>query len=51
MLDKDNNYEDMEAITIRVIKILLKSKVLMEDIMNISGKTEEEINKIKEMEE
>ena len=51
MLDKDNNYEDMEAITIRVIKILLKSKVLMDDIMNISGKTEEEINKIKEMEE
>ena len=41
----------MEAMTVRVVKILLESKVPMEDIIHISKKTEEEINKIREMED
>ena len=45
----NNNYEDMEQIAINVVKILLKGNVPMEDIMHISGKTEEEIKKISEM--
>ena len=45
----DYDYEDMEKITINVIKILLRGNVPMEDIMHISGKTEEEIMKIAEI--
>ena len=48
-MTKDYDYEDMETITINVVKILLKGKVPMEDIINISGKTEEEINEIAQM--
>lgn len=48
MNEKINNYDDMETIAINVVKILLKGNVAMEDIMHLSGKTEEEILKIKE---
>ena len=48
MSEKVYNYDDMEAISVDVVKILLKGKVAMEDIMHLSGKTEEEILKIKE---
>lgn len=48
-IKRDNDYEDMEVVTVNVIKILLKGNVPMEDIMNISGKTEEEINEIAKM--
>ena len=47
MNEKINNYDDMETIAINVVKILLKGNVAMEDIMHLSGKTEEEILKIK----
>lgn len=50
-MKNNNDYEDMEAVTINVVKILLKGNVPMEDIMNISKKTEEEIKKIAEMED
>ena len=50
-LNKNNNCENIEEITIRVIKFLLNSNVPMEDIVHISGKTEDEINKIAEKEE
>ena len=48
-MKKDYDYEDMETITINVVKILLRGNVPMEDIMHISGKTEEEIKRIAEM--
>ena len=48
-LNKNNNCENIEEITIRVVKFLLNSNVPMEDIVNISKKTEEEIIKIAEM--
>lgn len=48
MSEKINNYDDMETIAVNVVKILLKGNVAMEDIMHLSGKTEEEILKIKE---
>ena len=48
-MNKDYDYEDMETITINVVKILLRGNVPMEDIMHISGKTEEEIKRIAEM--
>lgn len=48
-MERNNNYEDMEQIAVNVVKILLKGNVPMEDIMHISGKTEEEIMKISEM--
>lgn len=48
MSEKINNYDDMEAIARDVIRILLKGNVKMEDIMHLSGKSEEEILKIKE---
>lgn len=44
----NNNYDDIEKITINVIKILLKGNVPMDDIVHISGKSIEEINRIKE---
>ena len=47
MSEKFNNYDDMETIAVNVVKILLKGNVAMEDIMHLSGKTEEEILKIK----
>lgn len=47
MSEKINNYDDMETIAVNVVKILLKGNVAMEDIMHLSGKTEEEILKIK----
>ena len=52
-MDNNNkyNYDDMEAIAVNVVKILLRGNVPMEDIMHISGKTEEEIIKIKENEQ
>ena len=43
-----NNYDDMETIARDVVRILSKGNVAMEDIMQLSGKTEEEILKIKE---
>lgn len=49
-LDNNYNYDDVEKITINVVKILLDSNVDMEDIMHISGRTEEEIKVIAEME-
>lgn len=48
MSDKINNYDDMEAIARDVVRILSKGNVAMEDIMQLSGKTEEEILKIRE---
>lgn len=48
MSEKINNYDDMEAIARDVVRILLKGNVAMEDIMHLSGKTEEDILKIKE---
>ena len=51
MSEKINNYDDIEAIAVNVVKILLKGNVPIEDIMHLSGKTEEEIIKIKEIEE
>ena len=48
MSEKINNYDDMETIAVNVVKILLKGNVAMEDIMHLSGKTEEEILRIKE---
>ena len=50
MSEKINNYDDIEAIAVNVVKILLKGNVPIEDIMHLSGKTEEEIIKIKEFE-
>lgn len=47
MSEKINNYDDMETIARDVVRILLKGNVAMEDIMHLSGKTEEEILKIK----
>ena len=47
MSEKISNYDDMEAIARDVVRILLKGNVAMEDIMHLSGKTEEEILKIK----
>ena len=44
----NNNYDDIEKITINVIKILLEGNVPMDDIVHISGKSIEEINRIKE---
>ena len=41
--------EDMEQITIHVIKILLQKGVPLEDIQHISGKSIEEIKRIGEM--
>lgn len=41
--------EDMEQITIHVIKILLQKGVPLEDIQHISGKSIEEIKIIGEM--
>ena len=41
--------EDMEQITIHVIKILLQKGVPLEDIQHISGKSIEEIKRISEM--
>lgn len=49
-LDIEYNYDDLEKITSNVVKILLESNVSMEDIMYISGKTEEEVKKIAEIE-
>lgn len=54
IMENNNNnydYEDMETITKNVIKIMLRGKVPMEDIMHISGKTEEEINEIAKLED
>lgn len=48
MSEKINNYDDMEAIARDVVRILSKGNVAMEDIMQLSGKTEEEILKIRE---
>lgn len=48
MSEKINNYDDMETIARDVVRILSKGNVAMEDIMQLSGKTEEEILKIKE---
>lgn len=48
MSDDNYNYDDIESIAINVVKILLKGNVPMEDIMQLSGKSEEEIIKIKE---
>lgn len=49
-LDKNYDYDDIENITVNVVKILLESNVSMEDIVHISGKTEEDIKKIAGME-
>lgn len=49
-IDVNYNYDDIEKITINVVKILLKNNISMEDIMYISGKTEEDIKKIGGME-
>ena len=49
---KNSNHveeEDMEQITIHVIKILLQKGVPLEDIQHISGKSIEEIKRIGEM--
>ena len=48
-MEDNYDYEDLETITTNVIKILLRGNVPMEDIINISGKSEEEIRKIGEM--
>lgn len=48
MSNKDYNYDDMETIARNVIKILLRGNVGMEDIIHLSGKSEDEILKIKE---
>ena len=49
MKDNINTYDniDMEEAAIKVINILLKGNVPMEDIMHISGKSEDYINNIK----
>lgn len=45
-LDIEYNYDDIEKITTNVVKILLESNVSMEDIVYISGKSEEEVKLI-----
>lgn len=50
MSEKINNYDNIETIAVNVVKILLKGNVPIEDIMHLSGKTKEEIIKIKEFE-
>ena len=50
-MEKGYVYEDIETVTKNVIKILLRGNVPMEDIMHISGKTEEEINQIAQLED
>ena len=39
---------DMEEAAIRIIKVLLEENAPMEDIVHLSGKSEEFINSIKE---
>lgn len=43
------DYNDIESISTNVVKILLKGNVSLEDIINLSGKTEDEIKKIEEL--
>ena len=49
-MNVDYDYNDIESISTNVVKILLKGNVSLEDIVILSGKTKEEINKIAEME-
>jgi len=50
MKETNNNYENMEEVATNVVKVLLKENVPYEDIMHLTGKSKEEINKIKELE-
>lgn len=49
-MNVDYDYNDIDSISTNVVKILLKGNVSLEDIVRLSGKNEEEINKIAEME-
>ena len=48
MCNENYNYDDKETIARNVVRILLKGNVAMEDIMQLSSKSEEEILKMKE---
>ena len=45
-INVDYDYNDIESISTNIVKILLKGNVYLEDIVRLSGKSEEEIKKI-----
>lgn len=49
-MNVDYNYNDIESISTNIVKILLKNNISLEDIVRLSGKSEEEIKKIEKSE-
>jgi len=48
-MDINYDYNDIESISTNVVKILLKGNASLEDIVRLSGKSEEEIKEIEKM--